>query len=59
MNTKPRLVEATDPDEIEAIMRDKGDLSVPFAVSPNGYPWVDVEELARWRSTRTSCAEPS
>lgn len=54
MNEKQRFVEVTDPAEVEALTRDKSDLAVPFTYSPNGHPWVDSDELARWRQARST-----
>jgi len=47
-----KLAPVTDPTEIEEITRDRSDLSKPFPISPNGHPWVDVDELRDWRESR-------
>jgi len=53
-NNKPRMVEVTDPEEIEGLTRDKADLAVPMSFSPNGHPWVDADELRAWREARST-----
>jgi hypothetical protein len=47
-----KFTPVTDPQEIEDLMTDTGDISKPYPYKPNGHLWVDSEELKAWRAAR-------
>lgn len=47
-----KFTPVTDPQEIEELMTDTGDISKPYPYKPNGHLWVDSEELKAWRAAR-------
>lgn len=60
MEAKQRMIEVTDLDECRLLLAAApDDLGMPVVYpSRDGRVFTDTEELRRWRSARTSCAEP-
>jgi hypothetical protein len=47
-----KFTPVTDPQEVEELTTDVGDLGKPFPFKPNGHLWVDTDELHDWREGR-------
>jgi hypothetical protein len=56
--SKPRLVEITDPAELESLHDRRSDISTPYLFSGRaGGPvrfWANADELRAWREKRAS-----